>query len=1099
MKKSLIIIIISFFCHFAFAQKIYEDYIDGQIYVKFSNRLLKGFTKDNPENLKLSKFGILSKILKKYAVYKASKPYYHANDDVILSNIIRFDFKQIKDVDAFISELKSILGVEYAEKVPLMKIDIAPNDFSISSASVHLNQINAQNAWNIFNGNSNIIVAIVDNAVMWSHSDLVGNTFTNSIEANGTSGIDDDGNGYIDDINGYDVADNDNNTIPSNNLMDHGTHCAGIAGARNDNGLGIASIGWNIKILPVKCTSTSLNSIDNGYGGIIYAVKAKARVISCSWGGSGFSITEQSVINYAWNNGCIVIASAGNNSNNIQNYPGAYANSYCVANVGPNNIKANSSSFGTWVDICAPGQNIYSTIPNSLTGTYGFKSGTSMAAPMVAGLAGLMLSKCSYMTQSDVLNCISNNAVNIYTIAANSSYSVGNQLGIGRIEAYQAMLCAASYSAALPICNFYSFPRNSCPNTLINFIDSSLYQPTSWVWTFQNGTPATSTLSNPSVQWNLPGVYSVSLTVSNVNGNNSINKLSYITINGPISLPFSEGFETIQFLPNNWTANNILNDNMYWERKIGFGAFGSSTACVCYDNYNYTTAGTRDEMRTPKYIFSNVINGFLKFDVAYERYDAVNSDTLEVKLSNNCGANWTTIYLKGGLALATGPDNNNLFVPNSNQWRRDSINISSLTNNQGNVMFSFINHGQFGQPIYLDNINLSFPTPTLSINSLTSSCSGAAITMTNLSTSANSYTWSFPGGNPSTSSFTNPIVTYSASGIYTINLFGVNGTSSASISRTIAISNTTLNISANPIMMCSGNSATINVTGATSYSWNTGSLNSSIVVSPTVTSSFSVTGYTGNCYGNSVITISITQAPSLSINVQPSNTICLGNTATISALGNYTNFIWTNFNVNNSVIAVTPSTNTSYTVYASGNSGNCNTNSLVSIQINTNPSSILSTTNSYCENTCTGILNATTSLGMGPYTYSLTNGNCNVLPCNSLCTGLYQIITTDINGCKSINIFSIGNLNSNCVGIIKTEFDSETLVIYPNPTKNELTIDYKMGSYNYKIYSSLGQLLREVINNFNKIKIDVNEFEKGIYFIEIGNENETIRKKLILE
>jgi len=414
-------------------------------------------------------------------------------------------------------------------------------------------------------------------------------------------------------------------------------------------------------------------------------------------------------------------------------------------------------------------------------------------------------------------------------------------------------------------------------------------------------------------------------------------------------------------------------------------------------------------------------------------------------------------------------------------------------------MFSFINHGQFGQPIYLDNINLSFPTPSLIINTISSSCSGAAVTMTNLSISANSYSWSFPGGNPAVSSATNPIVTYSTAGIYTINLFGVNGTSSASISRTISISNTTLNITGNPTIMCPGNSATISVTGASSYSWNTGSLNSNIVVSPTVTSSYSVTGYTGNCNGNSVITISITQAPNLSLTVQPSNTICLGGTVILSALGNYTNFVWSNSNTNNATLAVTPSTNTTYTIFASGSIGNCNSSSLVTIQINTNPFSILSTTNSYCENTCTGILTATTSLGMGPYTYSLINGSCSALPCYSLCAGLYQLITTDINGCKSNNIFSIGNLNSYCVGIKKSEFNVESLIIFPNPTKNELTIDYKMGSFNYKLFSSLGQLLREVTNNLNQIKIDMNQFDKGIYFIEIEIGIEKIRKKLILE
>jgi hypothetical protein len=299
--------------------------------------------------------------------------------------------------------------------------------------------------------------------------------------------------------------------------------------------------------------------------------------------------------------------------------------------------------------------------------------------------------------------------------------------------------------------------------------------------------------------------------------------------------------------------------------------------------------------------------------------------------------------------------------------------------------------------------------------------------------------------------------------------------------------------------MCPGNSATISVTGASSYSWNTGSLNSNIVVSPTVTSSYSVTGYTGNCNGNSVITISITQAPNLSLSVQPSNTICLGGTVILSALGNYTNFVWANSNTNNATIAVTPSTNTTYTIFASGSIGNCNSSSLVTIQINTNPFSVLSTTNSYCENTCTGILTATTSLGMGPYTYSLINGSCSALPCYSLCAGLYQLITTDINGCKSNNIFSIGNLNSYCVGIKKSEFNVESLIIFPNPTKNELTIDYKMGSFNYKLFTSLGQLVREVTNNLNQIKIDMNEFEKGIYFIEIEIGVEKIRRKLILE
>ena len=221
--------------------------------------------------------------------------------------------------------MRNVSGIEYAEKVNLNTTDAMPNDPTFGT---HLNQINAQNAWNVFNstanGNSNITVAIVDNAVAWTHSDLVANTFTNTAEI-AANGIDDDGNGYIDDRNGWDAADNDNNPIPSNNGMNHGSHCAGIAGARTDNGNGVASIGWNLKIIPVKCqTNTgSTSGIANGYGGIIYAAKMKARVISCSWGGSGAaSAAEQTVIDYAWNRGCIVIVAAGNDNNSVLHYPG---------------------------------------------------------------------------------------------------------------------------------------------------------------------------------------------------------------------------------------------------------------------------------------------------------------------------------------------------------------------------------------------------------------------------------------------------------------------------------------------------------------------------------------------------------------------------------------------------------------------------------------------------------------------------------------------------------------------------------------------------------------------------------------------------------
>jgi len=122
-------------------------------------------------------------------------------------------------------------------------------------------------------------------------------------------------------VNGWDCADGDNNTNPTNYAMDHGTHTSGCAAAVNNNGIGASSIGWNLKIIPVKCAKNTdpTTSVGYGYQGIIYAAKCKARVISCSWGGTGApSAAAQSIIDYAWNKGCIVIVSAGNDNNNVK-------------------------------------------------------------------------------------------------------------------------------------------------------------------------------------------------------------------------------------------------------------------------------------------------------------------------------------------------------------------------------------------------------------------------------------------------------------------------------------------------------------------------------------------------------------------------------------------------------------------------------------------------------------------------------------------------------------------------------------------------------------------------------------------------------------
>ncbi|PBQ33407.1 hypothetical protein CNR22_17015 [Sphingobacteriaceae bacterium] len=1155
------------------AQTIDPIYQDGKLYVKLSQNLSKSISRENPTNIPLTKLASLQGLFSNYGVSKVYKPFYQADDDANLSSILKIEFSQIDKIEALIEELQRVAGIDYAEKVRINKTDVIPNDplFATSSGSTHLNQINAQNAWNVFSGNSNITVAIVDNAVMWTHADLVGNTYTNTVEANGTSGVDDDGNGYIDDINGYDVADMDGVTNPTNTAQDHGTHCAGIAGANNNNSIGIASIGWNVKVIPVKASydNSSPGFVALGYEGIIYAVKAKAKIISCSWGNLGLSsLTEQYVIDYAWNRGCIIFASAGNAGNSTLNYPGAYNHVYCVAWVDATDTKASLSNYGTYVDISAPGSNILSTLPyTSSTASYNTMSGTSMATPMVAGLAGLMLSKSPNMTRTDVLNCISNSAVNIYTLTGNTSYASNSALGAGRIDAFAAMNCAATYSALPPVANFFATLPNTCPNTAIPFTDSSLYNPTSWSWTFQGGSPATSTSSNPSVSWSIAGTYSVSLTVSNANGSNTKTKTAYITVAGPTPLPFQEGFENAAFLPANWVKNNIWNDNIYWERKTGVGGFGTSTVCAMFNNFVYNAPGEKDEMRSPKFDFTNVGSARLRFDVSYARYDAYYSDTLEVMMSTDCGTSWTEIYRKGGSSLSVlSSDYTSQFIPTSTQWRRDTIDISTATAGQGSVMFAFLNKGAYGQAIYLDNINLVFPTPTLSAVSNASICVNPSYTFSNSSVGAINYTWTFQGGSPATSTVGTPTVTYATPGTYTLSLSGVNNTLTSTLVKTITVL-------ANPVIAttssvyCSGSTYTLNGNGATSYTWSSSNgpdlTGSNFVFTPTVNSTYTLTGSNGVCASSGIYTVSVVSGVTLSANNQ---TICSGSTATLTASG-ATTYSW-NTAATTSSITVNPATTTNYVV--SGTSGNCVNSKTVSVIVRANPSTTVTSVNPSCFNTCDGSISAATNGSSGPYTYVLSGSmGCTNFPCSNICAGVYTVYTMDSYSCSSQAPLSIvpplaiqsilsvthaacmacadgalmagvnggtppytynwspsggtnalaQNLtpgcytltitdNNNCsskesscvdflAGISKQSLSS--LHIYPNPASAEVKIELNAGQFNLAVYNAIGQLIISKTNNQNFYAIDLSNFAKGIYFIEIESGSEVARKKLVVE
>lgn len=335
------------------------------------------------------------------------------------------------------------------------------------------------------------------------------------------------------------------------------------------------------------------------------------------------------------------------------------------------------------------------------------------------------------------------------------------------------------YSAvpSAPVADFSATPTTICPGQTVNFTDLSTYSPTSWSWTFTGGVPATSTLQNPSVVYNTPGTYAVTLTATNASGSDSETKTAYITVTSALSLPLTEGFESTTFVPANWISKDANLNGEVWVRNSTLGAYGTSAACAMWDNYTHDEAGARDELQTPKYNFSSISTATLTFDVAYARYDAANSDSLAVLVSTDCGVTFTQVYLKGGTTLSTngGIDVSSKFTPTTSQWRNESISLSSYAG-QASVMIAFQNRGHYGQPIYLDNINITTASGTAPVADFTASittvCAGQSVTFTNTSTGTSTYSWTFTGGTPSTSTATNPTITYNTPGTYNVSLVG---------------------------------------------------------------------------------------------------------------------------------------------------------------------------------------------------------------------------------------------------------------------------------------------------------------------------------------
>ncbi len=423
IKFTLLILIV---CINSYAQ----NYVQGLVYMKTVDTFSTDMSVGYPAMVSMA------------ATYGIDSIYYPfkglGNDTLDHTCAIRFH--NTAQAGQFILDLKGMTACHYVEEVPMHITTFTPNDPQFSN-QWSLQKIEAPAAWNVSKGSAAKIVAIIDNGVLTTHEDLAANMWVNTAEKNGITGIDDDLNGYVDDINGYDVADRDGNPNPpsgilSSNPFIHGTHCAGIAAGVTNNGKGIASIGYGLRIMAVKCTqsSDSGNTLSATLDGITYAIRNNANIISMSFGSENGTSTMETLLSTARQRGIVCLASAGNDNSSTPFYPAAIGSVISVGATDQSDKKAGFSNYGSTVDIMAPGVGILSTIASG-NNAYGNLSGTSMSCPLVAGLAGLILSASPNLTPAQVEANLKSNADNI----ASLNPTFNGQLGAGRINARKSL------------------------------------------------------------------------------------------------------------------------------------------------------------------------------------------------------------------------------------------------------------------------------------------------------------------------------------------------------------------------------------------------------------------------------------------------------------------------------------------------------------------------------------------------------------------------------------------------------------------------------------------------------------------------------------
>ena len=484
------------------------------------------------------------------------------------------------------SELVEAVAYNYLR--PTLADEILPNDPKYPE-QWSLPLINLPQAWGIEKGNRDVVIAIIDSGIDYKHDDLASKIWVNPGEIP-DNGLDDDGNGYIDDMHGWDFTDapnlqaegdfieGDNEPIDESG---HGTHVAGIAGAMPNNGIGIAGVAWNCPLMAVRAGLSlgggSRMQDDDSAAAIVYAADNGASIINMSWGSAQHSFVIQDAIDYAYARGAVLIGAAGNSNEAESIFPAGYRKVISVASTNQHKQRYYKSNFGASVDIGAPGNAILST---QIDNDYRILTGTSMAAPHIAGVAALMRAKRPTLTHKEVRQILINTADVV--LEKDSDEPDPNLAGAGTLNAERALLASGALQARI------HFPQtNSGGSTAITFIGTAGgYKFKSWQLFYGSSTvpisfvPFTDPVSTQKVVEHLAvwdttdipeGVYTVRLVVTGRDGSQTHDQV-VLTVDRTSPKIFSvTATETLYGEKSTtiftWATNDVTRNTFYFRRS----------------------------------------------------------------------------------------------------------------------------------------------------------------------------------------------------------------------------------------------------------------------------------------------------------------------------------------------------------------------------------------------------------------------------------------------------------------------------------------------------------------------------------------------------